>query len=91
MTTWSSLIDQDGIQTLVEINRSSDTHIRRKVVGQMLIFSAKMRRLKLVDIRYVPDKRSKTLGKRFGIHRKNPWSEPYTVCQEARCGTIYLV
>src|SRR5438552_466500 len=29
-------LDQDGIPTLVEIKRSSDTRIRREVVGQML-------------------------------------------------------
>lgn len=33
-------VDQDGIPTLVEIKRSTDTRIRRKVVGQMLDYAA---------------------------------------------------
>lgn len=33
-------IDQDGIPTLVEIKRSSDTRLRREVVGQLLDYAA---------------------------------------------------
>lgn len=33
-------VDQDGIPTLVEVKRSSDTRIRREVVGQMLEYAA---------------------------------------------------
>lgn len=33
-------IDQDGIPTLVEVKRSSDTRIRREVVGQLLDYAA---------------------------------------------------
>ena len=33
-------LDQDGIPTLVEVKRSSDTRIRREVVGQMLEYAA---------------------------------------------------
>ena len=33
-------VDQDGIPTLVEIKRSSDTRIRREVVGQMLDYAS---------------------------------------------------
>ena len=33
-------LDQDGIPTLVEVKRCSDTRIRREVVGQMLEYSA---------------------------------------------------
>ena len=33
-------LDQDGIPTLVEIKRQSDTRIRREVVGQMLDYAA---------------------------------------------------
>lgn len=33
-------IDQDSIPTLVEVKRSSDTRIRREVVGQMLDYAA---------------------------------------------------
>ena len=34
------LLDQEGILTLVEVKRSSDTRIRREVVGQMLDYAA---------------------------------------------------
>ncbi len=33
-------LDQDGVPTLVEVKRSSDTRIRREVVGQMLNYAA---------------------------------------------------
>lgn len=33
-------LDQDGIPTLIEVKRSSDTRIRREVVGQMLDYAA---------------------------------------------------
>ncbi len=33
-------LDQDAVPTLVEVKRSSDTRIRRKVVGQMLDYAA---------------------------------------------------
>jgi hypothetical protein len=32
-------IDQDGVPTLVEVERSTDTRIRREVVGQMLDYA----------------------------------------------------
>ncbi len=34
------LIDQDGIPTLVEVKRATDTRIRREVVGQMMDYAA---------------------------------------------------
>ena len=33
-------LDQDGIPTLIEVKRSSDTRIRREVVGQLLDYAA---------------------------------------------------
>lgn len=33
-------IDQDGVPTLVEVKRSSDTRIRREVIGEMLDYAA---------------------------------------------------
>lgn len=33
-------VDQDGVPTLVEVKRASDTRIRREVVGQMLDYAA---------------------------------------------------
>ena len=37
------LIDQDAIPTLVEVKRSSDSQIRREIVGQMLDYAAHAR------------------------------------------------
>lgn len=40
---WSAdhlFVDQDGIPTIVEVKRSTDTRIRREVVGQMLDYAA---------------------------------------------------
>jgi hypothetical protein len=42
-TRWSVdhlFLDQDGIPTLIEVKRSSDTRVRREVVGQMLDYAA---------------------------------------------------
>jgi hypothetical protein len=33
-------LDQDGVPTLIEVKRSSDTRLRREVVGQMLDYAA---------------------------------------------------
>lgn len=43
MNRWSLdhlFIDQDGIPTLVEVKRSSDTRIRREVIGQILDYAS---------------------------------------------------
>lgn len=40
-------LDQDGVPTLVEVKRSSDTRLRREVVGQMLDYAANA-------VRYLP-------------------------------------
>lgn len=39
---WSAdhLLDQDGIPTIVEVKRQTDTRLRREVVGQMLDYAA---------------------------------------------------
>ena len=37
-------LDQDGVPTLVEVKRSSNSDIRRKVVGQMLEYAANAQR-----------------------------------------------
>ena len=36
-------LDQDAVPTLVEVERSSDTRIRREVVGQMLDYAERRR------------------------------------------------
>ena len=40
---WSAdhlFLDQDGIPTIVEVKRQTDTRLRREVVGQMLVYAA---------------------------------------------------
>ena len=51
-TTWSLdhlFLDADGIPVIVEVKRSSDTRIRREVVGQMLDYAANGSRYWQVD------------------------------------------
>ena len=50
-------LDQEGIPTLVEVKRSTDTRIRREVVGQMLDYAANA-------ALYVPVERMKELLER---------------------------
>lgn len=38
-------LDQEGVPTLVEVKRSSDTRLRREVVGQMLDYAREWSRL----------------------------------------------
>lgn len=55
---WSAdhlLLDHRGVPTLVEVKRSSDTRIRREVVGQMLEYAANA-------TRYWPTDRIRTLA-----------------------------
>jgi hypothetical protein len=66
-------LDQDGIPTLVEVKRGTDTRIRREVVGQMMDYAAKA-------VRYWPaqglrdcfsarcEKEGKTAIEAFGQH-----------------------
>ena len=52
MLHWSLdhlFLDQDGIPTLVEVKRSTDTRIRREVVGQMLDYAANGTRYWKID------------------------------------------
>lgn len=60
---WSAdhlFVDQDGIPTIVEVKRSTDTRIRREVVGQMLDYAAN-------GVRYWPVERLKDdLARRTG-------------------------
>ena len=44
-------IDQDGLPVLVEVKRSTDTRIRREVVGQMLDYASRMRAWSASELR----------------------------------------
>jgi hypothetical protein len=58
-------LDQDAIPTIVEVNRSTDTCIRREVVGQMLDYAANV-------MIYLP---VETLRARFEEGREQPEEE----------------
>ena len=69
-------LDQDGIPTLVEVKRSSDTRIRREVVGQMLDYAAN-------GIRYwAPDQLQAFFEKTCAESRKDPTAELFDVIGE---------
>ena len=56
-------LDQDAVSTLVEVKRSSDTRIRREVVGQMLDYAANaVAYWPVEEIRAKFEKRCETLG-----------------------------
>jgi hypothetical protein len=55
-------LDQDAIPTLVEVKRSTDTRIRREVVGQMLDYAAN-------SVVYWP---VEDLRSRFEVSREDP-------------------
>lgn len=44
-------IDQDGVPVLVEVKRSTDTRIRREVMGQMLDYAARLRMRGVSELR----------------------------------------
>ena len=57
-------LDQDGIPTLVEVKRSSDTRIRREVVGQMLEYAANaVSYWDIAKIQFVYESRCENQGK----------------------------
>src|SRR6266436_1341791 len=66
---WSAdhlFLDQDAIPTIVEVKRSSDTRIRREVVGQMLDYAANA-------VEYWPPGR---IRERFAVTCKDRGQDP---------------
>ena len=57
-------LDQDGVPTLVEVKRSSDTRLRREVVGQMLDYAANG--VHLLAARATPGPSSTLHARRWG-------------------------
>jgi len=68
-------VDQDGIPTIVEVKRSTDTRIRREVIGQMLDYAAN-------GVRYWP---VETLRARFeaSCAAQKPPQEPTEALTQA--------
>ena len=64
---WSAdhlFLDQDGIATIVEVKRSSDTRIRREVVGQMLDYASNgVRYWPVDDLRSTFEDTSRSAGR----------------------------
>lgn len=57
-------VDQDAVPTLVEVKRSSDTRIRREVVGQMLDYAANgVRYWPAVDLRSAYEATQRAVGR----------------------------
>lgn len=93
-------LDQDGIPTLVEVKRSTNTEIRRQVVGQMLDYAANAVLNWSVDrLREKFEARCKKEGKdpeeELFRHLADPESDPesfwQTVETNLRAGRIRLI
>jgi hypothetical protein len=67
-------LDQDGIPTLVEVKRSSDTRIRREVVGQMLDYAANA-------VAYWPEE---TIRARFEARCESHGADPVEMVSDLR-------
>jgi hypothetical protein len=66
LTRHHLFLDQDGVPTLVEVKRSSDSRIRREVVGQMLDYAAN-------SIAYWPDGAIRSLfAASCGVSQQDP-------------------
>lgn len=85
-------IDQNGIPTFVEVKRSTDTRIRREVVGQMLDYAANATEYWSVsDIRQIYEKTGHALEEDFDfddIQAEEFWMK---VNSNLRCGKIRLL
>lgn len=61
-------VDQNGVPTFVEVKRSTDTRIRREVVGQMLDYAANATEYwNISDIRQIYEKTGRTLEDDFSF------------------------
>ena len=74
-------VDQDAVPTLVEVKRSTDTRIRREVVGQMLDYAAN-------GVRFWP---AATLQAAFEATQHDIGSDPVTAIAELRRSTTTSV
>jgi len=92
------LIDQDAVPTLVEIKRSTDTRIRREVVGQMLDYAANAiaywpaERLQLEFETRLGDDADATLNEFLGseIEVDEFWSKAKTNLQAGRLRLVFV-
>jgi hypothetical protein len=94
-------LDQEGIPTLVEVKRSTDTRIRREVVGQMLDYAANavvylpVERIRSAfEARCAADGRSpeEVLGTTFGMDADADayWADVQTNLQAGRVRLVFV-
>ena len=86
-------LDQDGIPTLVEVKRSSDSRIRREVVGQMLDYAANLAAHWPVDrMRELVGVDSSAIGERVGPDEgaERFWETVRTNLQAGRMRLVFV-
>ena len=94
-------LDQEGVPTLVEVKRSTDTRIRREVVGQMLDYAANavvylpVERIRSAfEARCAADGRSpeEVLGAAFGMDADVDayWADVQTNLQAGRVRLVFV-
>lgn len=93
-------LDQDGIPTIVEVKRSTDTRIRREVVGQMLDYAANVAvHWPVEQIRAHFEAHCEAMGKepaqeleeRLGVHDEDAfWQQVRTNLQAGRLRLVFV-
>ena len=85
-------LDSNGIPTFVEVKRSTDTRIRREVVGQMLDYAANAAAYwNPSDIRRLYEKSGRTLEEELGLDPVETEAFWETVGVNLRCGKLRLL
>ena len=87
-------IDQDAIPTFVEVKRSSDTRIRREVVGQMLDYAANAIKYWSIDtIRDLYEQQNKSICDELDIDEKSEnlfWNNVESNLKEGKIGRAHV-
>ncbi len=87
-------IDQDAIPTFVEVKRSSDTRIRREVVGQMLDYAANAIKYWSIDtIRDLYEQQNKSICDELDIDEKSEnlfWNNVESNLKEGKIRLLFV-
>lgn len=87
-------IDQDAIPTFVEVKRSSDTRIRREVVGKMLDYAANAIKYWSIDtIRELYEHQNKSICDELGIDEKSEklfWNNVESNLKEGKIRLLFV-
>lgn len=85
-------LDRSGTPTLVEVKRSTDTRVRREVVGQMLDYAANASVYwRIEEIRTLCAKKGSTPETVFGISAEETETFWNCVCDNLRNGKMRLI